>query len=282
LKDNDTSDNNDNASILFQGDMKEDDLQGPLDGKEITDLVKLMSNESAYVNILTEKNPNGEIRGQLYMGQIQLDPTGGITGLMVPGGIVKMTGVVLKNGVIIIETTRTIGFIPAPGGGSSPVDTGGVTGGVSSVVGELGGIVGKVGGTVDNTVDNVGGTVEKVGGTVDNTVQKTGNNVEQASSAVVETVDDTGNTLGNTVQKVDDGVTKILINDDDNDDDDDGDSNDSDSNDDEKDDDDGDSNDDEKDDDDGDSNDSDSNDDEKDDDDDDGGSLKDTVKKLLS
>jgi hypothetical protein len=294
LKDNDTSDDNDNASILFQGDMKEEDLQGPMDGKEITDLVKLMSNESAYVNILTEKNPNGEIRGQLYMGQIQLDPTGGITGLLVPGGIVKMTGVVLKNGVIIIETTRTIGFIPAPGGGgSSPVDTGGVTGGVSSVVGELGGIVGKVGGTVnevtnivdgsdgvvekvggtvDNTVDNVGGTVEKVGGTVDNTVQKTGNNVEQASSAVVETVDDTGNTLENTVQKVDDGVTKILINDDD-DDDDGGDSNDSDSNDDEKDD--G-----------GDSNDSDSNDDEKDDDekddDDDGGSLKDTVKKLLS
>ena len=296
LKGNETSDNKDNASILFQGDMKEEDLQGPLNGKEITDLVKLMSNESAYVNILTEKNPNGEIRGQLYMGQIQLDPTGGITGLLVPGGIVKMTGVVLRNGVIIIETTRTIGFIPAPGGGSSPVDTGGVTGGVSSVVGELGGIVGKVGGTVnevtnivdgsdgvvekvggtvDNTVDNVGGTVEKVGGTVDNTVQKTGENVEQASSAVVETVDDTGNTLGNTVQKIDDGVTKILINDDDDDDDDGGDSNDSDSNDDEKDD--G-----------GDSNDSDSNDDEKDDDDDekddddDGGSLKDTVKKLLS
>ena len=96
--------------------------------------------------------------------------------------------------------------------------------------------------------------VSKINGwTVDNTVQKTGESVEQAPSAVVETVDDTGNILGNTVQKIDDGVTKILINDDDND----GDSNDSDSNDDEKDDD-------------GDSN------------DDDGGSLKDTVKKLLS
>ncbi|HJU78053.1 MAG TPA: hypothetical protein VJ599_00615 [Nitrososphaeraceae archaeon] len=89
------------------------------------------------------------------------------------------------------------------------------------------------------------------GWTVDNTVQKTGQSVEQAPSAVVETVDDTGNILGNTVQKIDDGVTKILINDDD-----DGDSNHSDSNGDEKDDD-------------GDSN-------------DDGGSLKDTVKKLLS
>ena len=75
----------------------------------------------------------------------------------------------------------------------------------------------------------------------------------KASSAVVETVDNTGNTLGNTVQKVDDGVKKILLND---------------NNDDEKGDDDG-----------GDSKDSD--DDEKGDDDG-GDSLKDTVKKILS
>jgi hypothetical protein len=113
-----------------------------------------MSNESAYVNILTEKNPNSEIRGQLNMGQIQLDPSGSITGLMVPGGIVKLTEVVLRNGVIVIETTRTIGFIPAPDGGGSPINTGGVVGGVTSVVGELGGVVGKVGGTV-NDVANI-------------------------------------------------------------------------------------------------------------------------------
>jgi hypothetical protein len=292
LKGNETADKKELASILFQDDMKVNDLQGPLKGKKITDLVNLMSNESAYVNILTERNPRGEIRGQLNMGQIQLDPTGSITGLMVPGGVVKLTGVVLRNGVIVIETTRTIGFVPAPGGGSSPINTGGVVGGVTSVVGELGGVVGKVGdtvnvaniidesdgvvgkvgGTVVNTVDSAGGTIEKVGGTVVNTVdsaggtvQKTGSNVEQASSAVVETVDDTGNTLGNTVEKIDDGVKKILIHDDEKDDDG-GDSKDSDD-------------DDEKDDDGGDSKDSDD-DDEKDDDG--GDSLKDTVKKLLS
>ena len=293
LKGNETADKKEFASILFQDNMKVNDLQGPLKGKKITDLVNLMSNESAYVNILTERNPRGEIRGQLNMGQIQLDPTGSITGLMVPGGVVKLTGVVLRNGVIVIETTRTIGFVPAPGGGSSPINTGGVVGGVTSVVGELGGVVGKVGdtvnvaniigesdgvvgkvgGTVVNTVDSAGGTIEKVGGTVVNTVdsaggtvQKTGSNVEQASSAVVETVDDTGNTLGNTVEKIDDGVKKILIHDDEKDDDG-GDSKDSDD-------------DDEKDDDGGDSKDSDDDDDEKDDDG--GDSLKDTVKKLLS
>jgi hypothetical protein len=291
LKGNETADKKEIASILFQDDMKVNDLQGPLKDKKITDLVKLMSNESAYVNILTERNPGGEIRGQLNMGQIQLDPTGSITGLVVPGGVVKLTGVVLRNGVIIIETTRTIGFVPAPDGENSPINTGGVVAGVTSVVGELGGVVGivggtvtdvtniidesdgvvgKVGGTVVNTVDNAGGTVEKVG----ETVQETGGSVEQASSAVVETVDDTGNTLGNTVQKIDDGVVKkILIGDDEEDEDDDsGDSKDSDDEDDDS----GDSkdSDDDKDDDDKDSD---------DDKDDDGGhSLKDTVKKLLS
>jgi hypothetical protein len=292
LKGNETADKKELASILFQDDMKVNDLQGPLEGKKITDLVKLMSNESAYVNILTERNPGGEIRGQLNMGQIQLDPSGSITGLMVPGGVVKLTGVILRNGVVVIETTRTIGFVPAPGG-SSPINTGGVVGGVTSVVGELGGVVGKVGGTVNdvaniidasdgvvgnvggtvvNTVDNAGGTVEKVGGTV----QKTGGSVEQASSAVVETVDDTGNTLGNTVEKIDDGVVKkILIDDYDENDDSNGDSKDSndDSNGDSKDSDDDNNSDDDKDD------DKDSDDDK---DDDDGHSLKDTVKKLLS
>ena len=274
LKGNETADKKDVASILFQDDMKVNDLQGPLKGKKIIDLVTLMSNESAYVNILTERNPSGEIRGQLNMGQIQLDPTGSITGLLVPGGVIKLTGVVLRNGVIVIETTRTIGFVPAASDGSSPINTGGVVGGVTSVVGELGGVVGKVGGTVNNvaniidesdgvvgniggtvvnTVDSAGETVEKVGGTV----QETGGSVVQTSSAEVETVDDSGNILGNTVEKIDDGIVeKILIDDDD----------------------------DEKDDDNGDSKDSD--DDEKDSDDekdDDGGnSLTDTVKKLLS
>ena len=40
-------------------------LEGPLKGKQIFDLESLMTNGTAYANIHTEKNPNGEIRGQI-------------------------------------------------------------------------------------------------------------------------------------------------------------------------------------------------------------------------
>ena len=39
-------------------------LEGPLKGKQISDLESIMTNGTAYANIHTEKNPNGEIRGQ--------------------------------------------------------------------------------------------------------------------------------------------------------------------------------------------------------------------------
>jgi hypothetical protein len=66
--------NEDNATISFSGDIKNDDLQGPLEGKEISDLASLINNGSAYVNIHTEDNPNGAIRGQLEAGEVQMDP----------------------------------------------------------------------------------------------------------------------------------------------------------------------------------------------------------------
>ena len=40
-------------------------LEGPLKGKQIFDLESIMTNGTAYANIHTEKNPNGEIRGQI-------------------------------------------------------------------------------------------------------------------------------------------------------------------------------------------------------------------------
>ena len=40
-------------------------LEGPMQGKTIPDLVSTMKNGSTYVNVHTEQNPNGEVRGQL-------------------------------------------------------------------------------------------------------------------------------------------------------------------------------------------------------------------------
>ena len=41
------------------------DLQGPLAGKQLSDLVKLIQDGDTYVNVHTQQNQNGEIRGQL-------------------------------------------------------------------------------------------------------------------------------------------------------------------------------------------------------------------------
>lgn len=50
---------------LVEGKVAAVDLQGPLKGKTITDLVQLINNTKTYVNIHTEQYPNGEIRGQI-------------------------------------------------------------------------------------------------------------------------------------------------------------------------------------------------------------------------
>ncbi|MBD2870806.1 CHRD domain-containing protein [Paenibacillus arenilitoris] len=41
-------------------------LMGPLSGRTIADLVREIKNNNAYVNVHTEQNPNGEIRGQIF------------------------------------------------------------------------------------------------------------------------------------------------------------------------------------------------------------------------
>jgi len=51
------------------GSITADKLEGPMAGKQLTDLVSAMNNGETYVNIHTEQNPNGEIRGQLTSSQ---------------------------------------------------------------------------------------------------------------------------------------------------------------------------------------------------------------------
>jgi len=50
---------------VAKGTITDKDLVGKLAGKTIGDLVKLIRNGDAYVNVHTEKNPGGEIRGQI-------------------------------------------------------------------------------------------------------------------------------------------------------------------------------------------------------------------------
>jgi hypothetical protein len=51
------------------GSITVDKLEGPMAGKQLTDLVTAMRNGETYVNIHTEQNPNGEIRGQITSSQ---------------------------------------------------------------------------------------------------------------------------------------------------------------------------------------------------------------------
>jgi hypothetical protein len=51
--------------LLSQGTITSTNLEGPLKGKAISDLVKLINDGRAYANVHTQQNPKGEIRGQI-------------------------------------------------------------------------------------------------------------------------------------------------------------------------------------------------------------------------
>jgi hypothetical protein len=50
---------------LAKGDATASKLEGPLKGKQISDLIKIMEDGNAYTNVHTEQNPELEIRGQI-------------------------------------------------------------------------------------------------------------------------------------------------------------------------------------------------------------------------
>lgn len=53
------------TGVLADGTITEDHLQDELQGESLGALVELMRNGNAYVNVHTEQNPAGEIRGQI-------------------------------------------------------------------------------------------------------------------------------------------------------------------------------------------------------------------------
>jgi hypothetical protein len=58
--------------IGFNGNITKGDLRGPMQGKEISDLITLMGNGTAYVNIHTDKYPKGAIRGQISSSESEM------------------------------------------------------------------------------------------------------------------------------------------------------------------------------------------------------------------
>lgn len=50
-----------------------DNLTGPLEGMQVSDLIDTFNEGNAYANIHTEKNPNGEIRGQIISLELQMN-----------------------------------------------------------------------------------------------------------------------------------------------------------------------------------------------------------------
>jgi hypothetical protein len=58
---------------LAYGNITANLLEGPMKGKQLSDLDTAMSNGSTYVNVHTEKHPNGEIRGQIMMANSTSD-----------------------------------------------------------------------------------------------------------------------------------------------------------------------------------------------------------------
>jgi hypothetical protein len=56
------------GTLSLTGTFNATNLEGPMAGKQIEDLANEMTNGGTYVNVHTEQNPNGEIRGQITGG----------------------------------------------------------------------------------------------------------------------------------------------------------------------------------------------------------------------
>lgn len=52
-------------NVTQNGNFTSSELEGPMQGKTISDLMAAMKNGSTYANFHTEQNPNGEVRGQI-------------------------------------------------------------------------------------------------------------------------------------------------------------------------------------------------------------------------
>lgn len=64
------------SGMLATGTFEDEHLTGPLEGESIEAAVQAMEEEGAYVNVHTEQNPGGEIRGQIVTVDRMVDCLG--------------------------------------------------------------------------------------------------------------------------------------------------------------------------------------------------------------
>ena len=51
--------------VSINGSIAANNLEGPMQGKTVAELIDAIKSNTTYVNVHTEQNPNGEIRGQI-------------------------------------------------------------------------------------------------------------------------------------------------------------------------------------------------------------------------
>ncbi len=56
------------TGVFLEGNITAANLEGPMAGKPLSNLITAMRNDQTYVNVHTQQNPNGEIRGQILNG----------------------------------------------------------------------------------------------------------------------------------------------------------------------------------------------------------------------
>jgi hypothetical protein len=62
---------------LESGDFTSEDFEGPLQGQNMTDLIDAIGGGQTYVNVHTEANPPGEIRGTIEVAPVAASDDGG-------------------------------------------------------------------------------------------------------------------------------------------------------------------------------------------------------------
>jgi CHRD domain len=58
--------------MAIRGNITDPMLAGPMQGKPLADLISAINNGDTYVNVHTQSNPDGEIRGQIQPGDLNI------------------------------------------------------------------------------------------------------------------------------------------------------------------------------------------------------------------